>query len=626
MIKELDSAKSIAHAFFQFAEKNPERLVYSQAIIDESDSPERPREKVSRNYAEVSQRVRKLTQYLQQTGVERGEKVAIFSSSRPEWLEADLAILALGGVTISVYQSLPAEDAGYILFDSGAEVVFAENQEQVEKLLELSKGPIHIPGTEERPESEQQLTIRAIISFDPADSHDLVSQFEEIVSGDDAPESIEGMDEIQRGDLAALVYTSGTTGPPKGVMQTHENHLANVRQVWQAKLIEGHSSIMLFLPLAHSFARLMGYLGLLTPASLCFAGIADRRSSKMNPSSVTKDIAEAGATVVPVVPRLLEKMQAGIQHKATAGGVAGFLVSNVLGSAREVYEAKENGKAPGFKAKLVYSLTTPIRESIQKKLFGEAFEFAVSGGAKLNPQVARFFDSIGIEIVEGYGLTETCVATNVNLPGRKKIGTVGKVLADDIQLRLCEDGEILYKGPNVTSGYYGRETATRSSWDDEGWFHTGDLGAVDDDGYLSIVGRKKEIIVTSYGKNIAPEDIEAQIKTPAQFSQALLVGDGRPYCVALVTVDDAAVQAWAAKAGVTVVSGQYDENEDLKKFLWSEIEKVNAELASYETVKKFAIIPEDFTVDNGFLTPTFKVKRNFVQKQYAELIDRLYAE
>ncbi|MCB0319920.1 MAG: long-chain fatty acid--CoA ligase, partial [Bdellovibrionales bacterium] len=452
------------------------------------------------------------------------------------------------------------------------------------------------------------------------EEHPLVIQWDEIVVGPEV-ERIEQYRTLTREDLAALVYTSGTTGPPKGVMQTHGNHLANVRQAYECRLVEANSRLIVFLPLAHAFAKLMGYLGFLGPAKILFPAIKDKRTSKLDPDSTTKDIREGNAHIVPVVPRLLEKMQSGIQAKARSGGLQGMLVGATLQSAERVYA----GNADVYNS-ILYSITAFMRAGIRKKLFGENFQYCISGGAKLNPQVARFFDSLGIEVLEGYGLTETCVATNVNRSGNKKIGSVGPVLAPDIECRIDQDGEILFRGPNIAKGYYKRESATRAAWDSEGWFHTGDLGEIDTSGFLSIVGRKKDILVTSYGKNIAPEDIEAQMKSSLYISQIVLIGDGRPYITAIVTLNLPIVVTWAKKIGIKELDGaSLASNDKVRDLIWKDIQQVNKDLANYESVKKFAIVPEDFTVENGFLTPTFKVKRPVVLKAYVDLVESLYS-
>lgn len=623
MARDLDQYQNIPQAFFAMVRDFPKRDLYSQSVLlDDSSSGGRRWQTCT--YEESSRRVCAIAGYLRSLGIQKGDRIAILSQSRPEWMEADLAILALGAVSISVYQSLPAEDVGYILYDSEARVVFAENQEQVDKLRELLEKPCAVPGHEDRAPTSVQITIEKVISFERVETDDRVLLLEDLLGADLGflPEHCE---QLTRDDYASFVYTSGTTGPPKGVMQTHGNHLANCRQAWNADILVEQSRIMLFLPLAHSFAKLMGYLGYLTEAELRFAAVASTTNSKLDAQSLTKDLAEAHATVIPIVPRLLEKMRSAIEAKGKAGGLQGFILKWTLWAAKEMYVHVDSEKAPGLLLQMVFSGTAGIRQKLKIKLFGSDFVYSVSGGAKLNPDVARFFDALGIEILEGYGLTETCVATNINRLGSKKIGSVGPVLDEDIELRLGDDGEILFRGPNVSKGYFRRPTATAQSWDSEGWFHTGDLGAVDPEGYLSIVGRKKEILVTSYGKNVAPEDIEGQLKSIDLVSQAVLVGDGRAYCTALLTLDEVAVASWAKKNGYTL---NVDIHADSRVFqhVWKAVEAVNEDLANYESVRKFTIVPEDFTVENGLLTPTFKVKRKPVFERYAALVEQMYVE
>lgn len=618
---QLDSYASIAEAFYKLAENEPSRIIYRQPTLSEHDRLNGTRNWQETNYQQCEQRVNKLVAYLEAIGVGQGTKVAILSSSRPEWMEADIAILACGGIVASVYQSLLPHDISYILFDSGAEIVFAENQEQVDKLLEIRSKQWTMPATEERKEREASVSIKRIICFEDCDQHDIVDSYSEILAGQDAerPKDFGG---VSRDTVASLVYTSGTTGPPKGVVQTHGNHLSNVRQAWKSGMVNETSYIMLFLPLAHSFAKLVGYLGFLTPSALNFPGVWDHKSSKLEPKSITRDISESQSTVIPVVPRLLEKMRAGVQAKAEAG-LKGKLIGATLWAAREHYNALKRREMPGSLVQIVHNGTAGLRRKIKSALFGDKFVFALSGGAKLPVDVAEFFDSLGIETLEGYGLTETCVATNVNRLGQKRIGTVGPVLDDDIELKIAEDGEILFRGPNIALGYHNRDAATKKSWDSEGWFHTGDIGSLDADGFLTIEGRKKEIIVTSGGKNIAPHDIEEGIKSSKFVSQAVLVGDGRRYCVALVTLDMEYVRNWAKKQGITKLDDIH-KNERLHQLIWEDVDRENAQLASYETVKYVSILPEDFSVENGYLTPTFKIKRSLVEKDFKDMIDAMY--
>ncbi|MFM1847177.1 MAG: hypothetical protein RL417_651 [Pseudomonadota bacterium] len=615
----LENYKNIPTAFFTIAEEHPERTVYSQ--------PDRagagPRSWCETPYGVVRERVLKLCAFLQAQGVKSGDKVAIISNTRPEWLEADMAILSAGGVVVSVYQSLLAHDIGYILFDSGAEVVVAENQEQVDKILKLLAEPCAIPATEDRAAQEVRLKIRLIIAMEPVAQNPLVVGWEGIVGG---AQTLQGRPEviqkIERGDLATLVYTSGTTGPPKGVMQTHGNHLSNIRQVFEAELFRDDYYLFLFLPLAHSFAKLIGYIGFLTPARLKFPAVTDRSSSRADPVSISRDIREGSADVVAVVPRLLEKMEEGVTNKTLSGAMGRFL-GRVIKRSLEVYRAKLARKPVGLWTSMFFEGTDFFRTKIRHALFGPNFRYAISGGAKLPVETAEFFGALGMEILEGYGLTETCVATNVNRSGRAKIGTVGPVLTKDIELKIETDGEICYRGPNITQGYYQRPTATKASWDAEGWFHTGDLGELDHEGFLSIVGRKKELIVTAGGKKIPPEGIEQKLKASRYISQAVLMGEGKPYCVALVVVNPPEIRAHFAALGATL-GAELHTDKRVHDLVLGDIDAINKSLASFESIKRIFIVPEEMTVENGLLTPTFKVKRKSVANRYQAEYEALY--
>lgn len=623
MVQIATDAKNIADAFHTLANTAPNEVVYSQALASENDYlSDIPRKWQETRFKEVQGYVNAISHFLLEQGLTAGGKVAIVSGTRPEWMWADLGILSCGGVSVSVYQSLLPDDIAYILYDSDSKFVVAENQEQVDKLLEIVSKSWDIPATEDRGATSSNISLQKIIAIEDVDSHELVVQLSTILENKDATIP-EATTTLTRDDVASLVYTSGTTGPPKGVIQSHGNHLANVRQAYDSDLLVEENSLALFLPLAHAFAKLMGYLGFLTLAQLRFPAIVDRKSSKLIPASVTKDIREGSAHIDPLVPRLLEKMRDGIIAKAAAPGLSGKLISLTLWAARENYQASKADTSPGFLAQLAYGLTGGLRKKIRLKLFGPHFKFCVSGGAKLPIAVAEFFTGLGIDIIEGYGLTETCVAANVGRLKNNKIGSVGPVLSDDIQMKIAEDGEILFKGPNIALGYHNRPTATKQAWDEDGWYHTGDLGSVDEDGYLFIVGRKKEIIVTSGGKNIAPHDIEETIKLNPLVGQSVLIGDGRKYCVALVALNQEEALRWAKAKGISDTSALH-ENEQVREYIWSTVSEMNGGLASYETVKKIFIVPEEFSIDNGQMTPTFKVKRSIVEKAYAAEIDAMY--
>ncbi len=625
IIKRIDEAVSIPDLFFQTVASDPEGIVAYQPLPSAGEAPS---SFVSSTNITVAQRVRLLADHLVRAGLKKGDRVAILSLSRPEWMEADLAILCAGGVSVGIYQTLPADDIGYILHDSGCRFVFAENEEQLQKLNVLLENPTEIPEIEDRAAETVHIKLEQIILFEESDiacPRAKILSFGSIVE-QDRDISLQSYQDLSREDLAALVYTSGTTGAPKGVMQTHGNHLANVRQAWQAEICGDASKILVFLPLAHSFARLMGYLTYLTPAIAHFPGIFDTKTSRLDPAALTKDIREADTHIVPIVPRLLEKMRSVIQEKARKSGIQAKLLQLTLWAARKNFEAKQQEKAPSMLVMMAYEGTVSIRRQIRERLFGTELRYCVSGGAKLGPDVATFFEALGIEVLQGYGLTETCVATNVNRSGRNKIGTVGPVLAPDIEVKIAADDEILFRGPNVTSGYYRRPEATKESWDQDGWFHTGDLGALDEDGYLSIVGRKKDILVSSYGKNIAPDPIQSQVRNSPYISQAVLIGDGRPYCVMIVTLDAPNVETWLRSKKLSIPNESLECMPEVQTLIEKEITRVNEDLARYESIKRFVIVPGDFTVENGLLTPTFKVKRKPVLEKYAGEIEELYQE
>lgn len=541
----------------------------------------------------VKEQVKTLAYYLASIGVKKGDSVAILSNTRAEWMIADLAIVSLGAISVSVYHSLVAEEVGFILYDSGAKVVFCENEEQIKKLKFLTENEFTIPEVEERPSKKVKLTFKKIISFESAPELELVVELQTIFSD---PQKKVDFPLIKRSDIAALVYTSGTTGPPKGVIQTHGNHLSNVVQAIDSRMFALDGSLFLFLPLAHSFAKLIGYIGFLTPAVLKFPTIISKSESKVDLAQVAKDMANSDAEVIPVVPRLFEKIKLKLES------VDSKLVNLTIKTALSVYEDRKHNKASSLLNSLLYHGTSPIRSKLKRKLFGGKFQHSISGGAKLPVTVNEFFDALGIEIYEGYGLTETVVATNVNRKKGRKIGSVGPCL-NGVEIKIAEDGEILFRGPNISPGYYNRPLATKESFGE--WFKTGDIGYVDEDGFLFITDRKKDLIVTAGGKKIAPQELENILKGSPPISQAVILGDGKPYIIALVTVDPQAEGNILEQVRVV-------------------IQNLNQKRASFEQIKDFRIIKEDFTVENGFLTPTMKVKRKLVAEKFSELVDEMY--
>lgn len=620
MNKPIDSYSSIPAAFAAAVQANPQANIFSQAQLQQGRSG--PRTWVNFTFSEVARRAAALANFLRSHGVQKGDRVAILSNSRPEWMVADLAILSLGCVSVSIYQSLTAAEVAFILEDSGSQVVIAENQEQVDKLLKIAGETLELPATETRAAGAFRVPIQKIVTFEAVDAHPLVVPLGSIANED--PTAVYTVENsLSPGSLASLVYTSGTTGAPKGVMQTHGNHLANVRQAYEGGLWRENSVIMVFLPLAHSFAKLMGYIGCLGGVLLRFPAIVDPRSSRLDAETVTRDIAAADATLVPAVPRILEKMQDALTARCHSPGIVNRAVALGVRTAVAIYEAERSGTPLALRNKLLAPFARLIGDIVKRALFGSRLVAVVSGGAKLDSTVNHFFQALGIPVLQGYGLTETCVATNVNRLERNRIGTVGPVLADDIEMRIEADGEICFRGPNITQGYWNRSTATAASWDAEGWFHTGDLGSIDGDGFLSVNGRKKELIVTSGGKKIPPDPIESALKQSPWITQAVLVGEGRSYCCVLLVLNRSVLSAKFPKEKIG--SEPLDQQQNIRVLVQQELDRVNSGLASYESVKRFAILPDEFSLENGLLTPTFKVKRSEVERRYATVIDAMYA-
>lgn len=583
IINKLERASNIPEAFFSIGHDATPEYIASIASTT-----------TKYTHGDLVHRVSSLIASLRKRGVKEGSKVAILSNTRIEWIIADLAILSLGGVTVSIYQSLPAAEIGFILWDSESTIVFAENAEQVDKLKYLQSNEISCPQFEGKGEIPHfKAMVNEILTFEIVEGFTSVGEiFSSNVERGSLPV-------LSRDSIASLVYTSGTTGAPKGVVQTHGNHLANVRQALQGELFELDSALFLMLPLAHSFARLMAYISMTTGVMIVLPRVASTQHSRQDPVMAMQDMSRSEATIVPLVPRILEKVKEGLEIKGSKKTLGSRIIGSLL---------PRNGKG-GYLTKLFGAM-------IRKAVFGQNFSYALSGGAKLDPGVNLFFDALGIEVLEGYGLTETCVATNCNRRGRKKIGTVGPLLAQDIEVRIANDGEILFKGPNITKAYWKRPKATSEAWDIEGWFHTGDLGSLDDDGALSITGRKKELIVTAGGKKIVPEGIEFKLKSSPYISNAVLCGDGKPYCVALITLQR------------TVIEDHFGNGEEgiigAMKAVQSHFDEVNAGLPSFETIKKFRVLETEFTIENGLLTPTLKLKRGEVVRRFKDVLEELY--
>jgi long-chain acyl-CoA synthetase len=562
---------------------------------------------------ELFERIRDVSLGLSALGVAPGDRVAIVSESRPEWVIADLAILCCGAITVPIYPTLSAPQVRYILQDSGARAAIVSTRHQLEKIQDVRH---QLPG------------LGAVVLMDgfaPTDSPSVLS-FESVAERGHArmtgewgagKEFRDRTRAIEPEQLATIIYTSGTTGEPKGVMLSHANLVSNLLDA-EVVLDLSHEDVALsFLPLSHGFERLASYLFLYMGMTVVFAESFD---------TISRDIQAVRPTLLTGVPRVFEKVQARVIEKGLAEpGLKAkiFRWAIAVGEARA--RAELRGKEPGMFARLQSSLADRLVFEKIRAGVGGRIRFFVSGSAPLAVSTAEFFYAVGLPILEGYGLTETAPALAVNPLHKPRAGTVGPALPS-VELRIAEDGEILARGPNVMIGYYNKPEATAEAVKD-GWFHTGDIGTIDAEGYLKITDRKKDLLVTSGGKKIAPQPIEEILKRNPLMSEAVLLGDRRKYAVALIIPSFAMLERRLKELGRP--PGTREElvvRPDVLALYQEIVDGINRELAQYERIKKIAILPAEFTIASGELTPTLKVKRRVVEERWHGVIEALYKE
>jgi long-chain acyl-CoA synthetase len=421
------------------------------------------------------------------------------------------------------------------------------------------------------------------------------------------------LDRAQPDDLATLIYTSGTTGDPKGVMLTHGNLASNVVACCEILPMRAGWTALCFLPLAHSLERTMDYVYLFSGVSVAYAESVQ---------TVAEDLQTVQPHVFGSVPRIYEKVRGKVlENVAAAGGLKEKLFAWAMRSGLEALPRRLSFEDPGWRVRLADRL---VFGKIRARLGGR-FEYAVSGGAPLGKELAEFFWAAGIPLLEGYGLTETSPVITVNTPDAVRLGTVGQPIPE-VEVRIAEDGEILARGPNIMRGYFNLPQATAEVLDDEGWFRTGDIGHLDEDGFLSITDRKKELIVNAYGKNLAPAPIEGALKSGRWLAQAVVVGDRKPFLVALLVPNFDSVAHWAADRGVGGGPEEWIADPMLRDLIQTEVDRVNEENQRYEQIRKFALLPRELSLEEGELTPTMKVKRRVIHERYRETLDRLYQD
>ncbi|MBA3582958.1 MAG: long-chain fatty acid--CoA ligase [Gemmatimonadetes bacterium] len=549
-------------------------------------------------------------------GVEPGARVALLSENRPGWAFADLAILSAGAWTVPIYTSLTPDEVQYILADSGAVACFVSNEAQLAKVREvrgrcpalryvIALDPI---------EAEGVVTARALVERGQAERAARTGALEERLAAID-PE-----------DTASILYTSGTTGRPKGVILTHANFVSNTIDSLTALAITSTDTHLSFLPLSHSFERTAGYY------IMIYAGVTIAYAESIDTVSV--NMAEVHPTVMTSVPRLYEKMYAGVLQKASeAGGLEKWIAFWARRVGIEYAERRTGGGRVGPLLALQQRLADRIVFAKIRERTGGGLRFFVSGGAPLAPVIAKFFYAAGIPILEGYGLTETSPVIAVNRLDRIRFGTVGQPIPN-VEVRIEPDperpdgdGEILVRGPNVMRGYYNLPDKTAEVMTDDGWFRTGDIGHLDADGFLAITDRKKDLIKTSGGKYIVPQPLENELKTSKFVSQAVVVGNKRKHASVLIVPSFDNLEAWAREHGVE--TGDREallEDQSVQALYQGVLDDLNARRASYGTLKKFRLLADDFTIGAGELTPTLKVKRRVIEEKHAGRIDTMYEE
>ena len=583
------------------------------ASVDTYRKPAHLRVKRSGDWRDISSSafeaaVEELSMGLRELGVAPGDRVGLLSENRPEWAYADLGSLCAGAVDVPIYATLQPSQVLYLLNDSEAKVCFVSTHAQARKVLEVrekAQALQHVvlfddePLAGTMPLSELRARGRQALTRDPGAVRKRAAEV--------GPE-----------DIATLIYTSGTTGDPKGVVLTHSNLVSNVlASVGPFEGMGEGDTALSFLPLCHVFERMGGhYLMIFRGVTIAYAESVEK---------VPENMLEVRPSLMLSVPRLYEKIYARVNEKVAADPPLRRRIFHwAMGVGRERFRHRVAGTGPGLLLRLKAAVADALVFAKIRARTGGRLRLFVSGGAPLSREIAEFFGAVGLTILEGYGLTETSPVITVNLPHRMKPGTVGPPI-DGVEVKIAEDGEILTRGPHVMKGYYKRPEATAEAIDEEGFFHTGDIGKIDEDGFLVITDRKKDILVTSGGKNISPQPIESRLKTSPFIAEVVMVGNRRHFPAALVIPKFEALEKWAREREVAFSSREeLVARPEVKENIAREIERLSADLAPFERIKKTALLPREFSIETGELTPKLSVKRRVVEEKYKDLIDQLY--
>ncbi len=543
-------------------------------------------------------------------GVRRGDRVALLSENRYEWAVTDLATLGQGAVTVPIYPTLTAPQCRYILDNAEARVCVLSNAAQLEKLLAVA-------------DALPRLTTLVVMDPPPASRDSRVSAWSAVHADGERrlaadPNEFRALADATRpGDLATIIYTSGTTGEPKGAMLTHENIASNVEACLRVVELKSTDSCLSFLPLCHIFERMAGlYAMLAAGATIAYARSVD---------TVAADAQEVRPTILTGVPRFYEKVYARVMdNAATQPPLRRAIFSWGVGVGRQVAQLRFQGKPAGLLLGFLATVADRLVGAKVRARIGGRIRYCISGGAPLGPKVMEFFFAIGIPVIEGYGLTETSPVICLNVPGRERPGAVGPPVPGT-EVSFGPEGEILARGPGIMQGYFRNEEATRAAIRD-GWFHTGDIGHLDDEGFLRITDRLKDLLVTAGGKKVAPQPLEGKLKASRWVSEAVMLGDQRPYCVALLVPNFANLEAEAKGRGWPMgTRRELLRSPGVHALYQGVLDELNASLAPFETIKKFELLDRELSAEAGELTPTLKVRRKIVSQTFAYLIESMYA-
>ena len=560
------------------------------------------------SYTELGESVDAFRKGLTALGVQKDDRVALLSENRPEWAITDFGSLKAGAVTVPMFSTLTAAQVGYILKDSGSKIICVSTSRQLEKVTAIR---------------DEVPTLEQIIVFDPIEGEPPagVIQFEAVceLEGQGQGIGVRNPSHANEDDTATIIYTSGTTGDPKGVMLTHANFISNFQACKSLIDVSDADVLLSFLPLSHVFERLGGhYVPLFSGAKVAYAE---------STFTVAQNMREIAPTVMLSVPRLYETMHDRILRAVQEGSpIKQKIFHWGVSVGSSVSSAIQKGKKPSAILQLQQHIADKLVFAKLKAATGGRLRFFVSGGAALPQSIAEFFHAAGILILEGYGLTETSPVISMNHPTQWKFGTVG-VPVPGVEVHIAEDGEILTRGPHVMKGYFNNESATAEVIDEEGWFHTGDIGIIDADGFVKITDRKKNIIVLSNGKNVAPQPIESELVQSPYIDQILLVGNERKNLAALIVPNFEALKAWASENNVATDDlATMLETREVQQHIQDEIRSRLTDFADFEQVRRFTLLDKEFSQEADEMTPTLKLKRNVIMERYKETIEEMYPE